>query len=108
MSGWSWIQFPVWPSFLFNKGCKQRSDKGTKQKRLVAVNEKEDKESEDDNEVVLPAKKKKLGTIKKASTAKKSKANKAAKTAQHISRTLPPTAPKSKEFIGSEDDESDF
>ena len=90
-----------------SKGRKQRSDKGTKWKHLVAVNEKEDEESEDDNEVALPAKKKKSGTIKKASTAKKSKANKAAKTAQCIARTLPPTAPKSKEFIGSEDDKSD-
>jgi hypothetical protein len=98
-----------------SKAHKQRSDKGTKWKHLAAVNDKENEEGEDkddDDEVVPPAKKRKLGTMKKSSSqskaaTKKAKANKAAKTAQHIARTLPPTAPKSKEFIGSEDDESD-
>jgi hypothetical protein len=88
---------------------KQRSDKGTKRKRMVAV----DEESEADEEVAPPAKKK-SGTTKKrsslskaATSAKKSKANKTAKTARRIAGTLPPAAQKSKEFISSDEDESD-
>ena len=98
------------------KKCKQRSDKGTKRKRpMAAVEEEEEEEEGEDDEVPPPAKKKKLlgapsqkpGTSKAASTAKKSKVGKAAKTAQRIARTLPPTAPKSRETIDSDSDVSD-
>ena len=96
--------------------AQQRSDKGTKRKRpTAAVEEEEEEEEGEDDEVPPPAKKKKLlgapsqkpGASKAASTAKKSKVGKAAKTAQRIARTLPPTAPKSRETIDSDSDVSD-
>ena len=98
------------------KKRKQQSDKGTKQKRpTAAVEEEEEEEEGEDDEVPPPAKKKKLlgapsqkpGTSKAASTAKKSKVGKAAMTAQCIARTLPPTAPKSRETIDSNSNVSD-
>jgi hypothetical protein len=30
MSGWSWVQFPVWPSFLFNKELSSNDDTSSK------------------------------------------------------------------------------
>jgi hypothetical protein len=83
------------------KKRKERSDKGKKRKR--AANDEEEGDSDDDEHNVPPPAKKR--SHKKPNT--QSKAASAAKKAQRIANTLPPTAPKSKEFIDTEDDESD-
>jgi hypothetical protein len=88
------------------KKRKQRSDKGKKRKRAAnaAAEDEEDGEEDDDgdDDVPPPAKRR---SHKKANI--QAKAASAAKKAQHIANTLPPTAPKSKEFLDTEDDESD-
>jgi len=115
------------------KKRKSRSDKGNKWKRLAAAAEEEgeeDKTNNDDEEgdhqdegedddTPLPTKKKKSAmatNIKtcngpanklKAGTARKAKAASTAAKAKHIAKTLPPATAKSKEFLDSEDDDSD-
>ena len=89
---------------IVSKKRKPRSDKGKKRKcPTTAAVEDEEEGDEDDNDddehdVPPPAKKRSHTTAKVTSTAKK---------AQRITKTLPPTAPKSKSLIDSEDDESD-
>ena len=114
------------------KKRKPRSDKGKKRKRLAAAAEDEGEEEESDDEdeegdqgdegeddAPLPAKKRKSAVAtttktcngptskSKAGTASKAKATSAATKAKRIAKTLPPTAAKSKEFLVSEDDDSD-
>lgn len=105
------------------KKRKQRSDKGKKRKHTMATNDdKEDQEDEDDeddnqeNERPGPTKKHKSAASTKRSTAtgNKSKAAgtsskskvtpSAAKKASRIMGTLPPAAPKSNEYIDTEEE----
>lgn len=83
------------------KKRKERSDKGKKRKHAANAADEDNDSDDHDHDVPPPAKKR----PKKANT--QSKAASAAKKAQRIANTLPPTAPKSKEFIDSDDDESD-
>ena len=88
-----------------SKKRKQRSDKGKKRKRTGNEHEEEgekDDDGDDDEHNVPPPTKKRQH--KKANA--QSKAACAAKRAQCIAYTLPPTAPKSKPFVDTEDDKS--
>jgi hypothetical protein len=102
------------------KKRKSRSDRGKKRKRPATTEEndgsRENEENDDDDERDLPPPaKKRLRTTKEkantqskaASTARKLKTASAAKNARRIAKTLPPTGVKSKEYVDSEDDESD-
>lgn len=98
---------------------KVRSDKGKKRKQADDEDD-EDNNGEgegevsdgDENERPTPAKKQKSTagrknpTTQKTSASKTSKAS-AAKKAKRVAKILPPAAPKSKEFLDSDDDDSD-
>jgi hypothetical protein len=98
-----------------NKKRKQRSDKGKKRKcpaTAVAENEEDDRddENDDDEHDEPPPVKKRSRTSKENRQSKGASITKvagAAKKAQRIAKTLPPAVLKSKEFVVSEDDESD-
>ena len=91
------------------KKRKQRSDKGKKRKQVANAaagdGEEDQDDDEEDDEHDVPPPSKKRRSNKKANT--QSKAASAAKKAKHIANILPSTAPKSKEFVDTEDDESD-
>lgn len=111
---------------VVGKKRKARSDKGKKRKRATVIEEGGEEEDDDgdegdeeeDDDAPPPAKKKKAAALVKrpkavatkpqtATTASKSKAANAAKKAKRVVRALPPVAPKSKEIVDSDDDESD-
>jgi len=102
------------------KKRKVRSDKGKKRKRTPVDSDSNDSEEEeetnDENQQPMPATKKQKSAastkrpkgpaITKAATTSKSKAS-ASKKARRVAGILPPTAPKSNEFIDSSDDFDD-
>jgi hypothetical protein len=113
---------------VIGKKRKPRSDKGKKRKpeRATVIeeggededddgDEDEVEEEEEEDDTPPPAKKKKAAApvkkpkavATKSRTTTTAKAANAVKKAKRIARALPPVAPKSKEIVDSDDDESD-
>jgi hypothetical protein len=101
------------------KKRKVRSDKGKKRKRTPVDSDNDDSseeedETNDENEQPTPAKKRKSaastkrpkGPAIRSKAATTSKAS-ASKKARRVTGILPPTAPKSNEFIDTDDDFDD-